>query len=267
MDLSIILVNYKQKDFTMNCIKSIKEANFQLPDKKLSYEIIVVDNNSEDGVGEVLSWQNPEVKFFQNKKNLGMGRANNIGIKEAVGDYVVIMNPDTIAMPDTFYKLYQYMEQNHEVGVIGPKQFNMDKSVQNSCYRWYGLFTPMYRRTPIGGFAFAQKDLNRFLMKDFDCNKILEVDWLLGSFLFCRKEALNEVGLFDERFFLYFEDTDFCRRFWKKGWKVVYNPETKIIHNHSRHSAKVAWYKFFTNVAARHHIISWVKYLLKWGWR
>jgi len=266
MDISIVIVNYKSKGFTSNCIKSISEANFDLGGRKLSYEIIVVDNGSDDGIGDILAWQNPEVKFIQNEKNLGMGAGNNSGMKKAQGDYVVVMNPDTIAMPDTFVALYEFMEANPEVGVAGPKQLNPDRSIQHSCYRWHGLFTPMYRRTPAGGFGFAQRDLDRFLMKDFDCNNIKEVDWLLGSFLFCRKKALDEVGFFDERFFLYFEDTDFCRRFWKKGWKVVYNPETKIIHNHSRQSAKVAWYKFFTSVAARHHIISWVKYLLKWGW-
>lgn len=265
MDISIIIVNYKSKGFVSNCIKSIIEANFDLGERKLLYEIIVVDNNSEDGIGDILAWQSPEVKFIQNEKNLGMGAGNNTGIKKAQGDYIVVMNPDTIAMPDTFISLFKYMEANLEVGVVGPKQLNPDKSVQHSCYRWYGFLTPIFRRTPLGKLKFAQKDLDRFLMNDFACDKIKKVNWLLGSFLFCRKEALNEAGLFDERFFLYFEDTDLCRRFWQRGWKVVYNPEANIIHNHNRQSAKVAWYKFFTSRTTRQHIISWVKYLFKWG--
>jgi len=265
MDISIVIVNYKTKGFTLNCIKSISEANFDLPEKKLSYEIIVVDNKSDDGVGDILSWQNPNIIFIQNESNLGMGGGNNTGFKRAKGDYIVVMNPDTIAMPDTFTNLYRYMEANPEVGIVGPKQLNPDKSVQNSCYRWHKFLTPMYRRTPLGDFGFAQKDIDRYLMKDFDCSTVKEVDWLLGSFLFCRKEALDQVGWFDERFFLYFEDTDLCRRFWKAGWKVVYNPEVEIIHNHNRQSAKVAWYKFFTSVTAREHVVSWIKYFLKWG--
>jgi len=261
MDISIIILNYKSRGLVLNCIKSIKEADFS----GLKYEIIVVDNNSEDSLSEILAWQYSEVKFIQNKYNLGMGGGNNVGIKVAKGKYIVIMNPDTIAFVDTFKKIHEFMELNSEVGLAGPKQFYPDKTVQASCYRWYKLLTPIYRRTFLGKLKFGKKDLSRFLMKDFDHNSSQEVDWLLGSFLFCRTKALEKVGRFDERFFLYFEDTDLCRRFWQKDWKVVYFPESKLIHNHIRKSAETPWYKFFWNKAARHHIISWFKYLKKWG--
>ena len=194
-----------------------------------------------------------------------MGAGNNVGIKLARGKYITIMNPDTIALKNTFQKLYDYMEANNRVGIVGPKQYYPDKTVQNSCYRWYKLFTPIYRRTPLGKLPYAKKDVNRYLMKDFNHNNNREVDWLLGSFLFCRKEALDEVGLFDERFFLYLEDTDLCRRFWESGRKIVYLAEAKLIHNHIRESAKGDWYKFIFNKATRHHIASWLKYLKKWG--
>lgn len=261
INISIVILNYKQKGFVLNCLKSINEADWS----GLKYEVIVADNNSEDSLGEILAWQNPEVKFIQNGANLGMGAGNNRGIKKAVGDYVVIMNPDTLAQRDTFKKLFDYMEANKEVGVVGPMQLNPDQSIQDSCYRWHGLLTPLYRRTPLGNFAFAKKDLDNYLMNDFDHQSIREVDWLLGSFLFCRKSALDEVGYFNDSYFMYFEDTDLCRRFWKKGYKVVYNPNVKIIHNHTRQSAQIAWYKFFTNKATRWHIASWLRYFRKWG--
>jgi len=261
MDISIVILNYKSKGFTLNCIKSVKEADFG----NLKYEIIVVDNNSLDSIGEILNWQYSDVIFIENKKNIGMGAGNNVGLKRARGKYVVIMNPDTIAFKDTFVKLYNYMEENRGIGIAAPKQLNPDKTVQNSCYRWHSLLTPLYRRTPLGNFKFAQKDLERYLMRDFDHKSKKEVNWLLGSFLFIRAKALEEVGFFDERFFLYFEDTDFCRRFWQKKWKVAYNPNAIIVHNHIRQSARVKWYKFFTSIAARHHIISWIKYLKKWS--
>ncbi len=264
MDISIIIVNYKSKGFVLNCVQSIMDADFDLGERKLQYEIIVVDNNSRDGLGDILAWQYPSVKFIQNKKNIGMGAGNNTGIKRANGDFIVIMNPDTIAMKDTFLELYRFMQENKQVGVVGPKQLNPDKTVQNSCYRRHSLLTPLYRRTPLGSFSFARKHLDKFLMKDFDKKEVREVDWLLGSFLFCRREALKQVGYFDERFFLYFEDTDLCRRFWQKKWKVVYNPKVKIIHNHNRQSANVKWYKFFASKASREHILSWLKYLWKW---
>ncbi|MFA4941971.1 MAG: glycosyltransferase family 2 protein [Patescibacteria group bacterium] len=261
MNISIIILNYKSRGLALNCIKSVKEANFG----NLQYEIIVVDNNSNDGLGEILAWQYPDVKFIQNKKNIGMGAGNNVGIKKAQGDYVVIMNPDTIAFTDTFLEIYNFMENEKEVGIAGPKQFYPDKTIQDSCYRWYNLFTPVYRRTPLGKLKFAEKDVDRFLMKDFDHNSIREVDWLLGSFLFCRRVCLDKIGLFDERFFMYFEDTDLCRRTWGKGWKVVYFPKSQIIHNHKRESAETPWYRFLWNRASRAHIASWLKYLGKWG--
>lgn len=194
-----------------------------------------------------------------------MGAGNNIGIKQAQGKYRVVMNPDTIVFRDTFSSLYDYMEANREVGVAGPLQYYPDRTIQDSCYRWPGLLMPIYRRTFIGKLKFAQKSLGKYLMNDFKHDHEREVNWLLGSFLFMRAEALSEVGLFDERFFMYFEDTDLCRRFWENKWKVVYYPEAKIIHNHIRQSAQTHWYKAFINPTARYHIISWIKYLKKWG--
>ncbi len=260
MDISIIILNYKAKGDTLNCLQSIYEADFG----RLKYEVIVVDNNSGDSLGDILAWQYPRVKFIQNGKNVGMGAGNNVGLRAAVGKYLVVMNPDTIAFADTFRKLYDYMEAEPKVGVVGPQQLNPDQTIQSSCYRWYGFLTPLYRRTPLGRLAAGRRDLDRFLMKDFDHASTRQVDWLLGSFLFMRGSALKQVGFFDERFFLYFEDIDLCRRFHQAGWQVVYYPEAKIIHNHSRQSAQVVWYKFFLNPATRYHIASWLKYLWKW---
>ena len=261
MDISIVILNYKSKNFVLSCIGSIKDADFS----GLAYEVIVVDNNSQDGLEEVLKAGYPEIRFIQNGKNLGMGAGNNVGIRRAQGKYVAIMNPDTVADKDTFKKLFGFMEANPQVGVAGPKQFYPDGSVQDSCYRWYGVMTPFFRRTILGKWSVGRKSIDRFLMKDFDHNAAREVDWLLGSFLFCRREAINQIGLFDEDYFLYFEDTDLAKRLWKNGWKVVYFPDAKIVHNHGRESAKQPWYKFFSIPSGRYHFVSWITYLKKWG--
>ena len=208
-----------------------------------------------------------EIKFVMNGRNMGYGAANNQGIGQSQGKYIVIMNPDTSASKDIFIKLFDFMENNPRVGVAGPKQFNLDQTVQETCFRWPGLLTPLYRRTPLGKIGFAKRNLDRFLYKDYNKDKIGEVDWLLGSFLFCRAEALRQVGAFDERFFIYFEDIDLCRRFWGGGWQVIYNPDAVITHNHARQSARTPWYKFFKSIAAWHHLASWVKYLWKWRGR
>lgn len=263
MDISIIITSFKSKGLTLNCIKSIKEADFG----DLKYEVIVVDNGSQDSLGEILKWQNPEVIFIQNKVNVGMGAGNNIGAKRAQGKYVVFMNPDTIAFKDTFAILHKYMEENDEVGLVGPKQLNPDKTIQKTCYRWHNFMTFLYRRTSLGNMRFAQKDLDRFEMKDYDYSYIKEVDWVLASFIFCRKSAFEKIGMFDERYFLYLEDTDLCRSFKKFGFKVIYNPEAQIIHNHARQSAINPWYKFMFNKTSRYHFVSWIKYMIKWGIR
>ena len=261
MDISIIIVNYRTKNLVLNCIQSIQAADF----KELKYEIIVVDNNSGDKIGEILAWQHPEVVFVQNQSNTGMGAGNNSGIRRARGQYVVVMNPDTLALTDTFLALHTFMEENAKVGVVGPKQFYPDKTVQDSCYRWHNLMTPIFRRTFLGQWIVGSHEINRFMMKDYDKADIRDVDWLLGSCLFIRAKAIKDVGLFDERFFLYFEDTDLCRRFWEKNWRVVYNPRASIIHDHNRESARQPWYTFFMSATTRRHVMSWLRYIIKWG--
>ena len=159
------------------------------------------------------------------------------------------------------------MEQNPRVGIAGPQQFNPDQSIQDSRYRWHSLLMPMYRRTFLGKFSFAKRATEHFLMHDVPKNVAHPADWLLGSCLFIRSKFLREVGNFDERFFLYFEDTDLCRRFWEKKFRVMYFPEARIIHNHNRASADRAWYAFFLNPAGRRHLGSWFRYLSKWGIR
>ncbi|MEI6597240.1 MAG: glycosyltransferase family 2 protein [bacterium] len=260
MDISIVIVNYKSKDLTLNCIRSIKNADWP----GLDYEIIVVDNYSGDLRGDDLK-EFGDVKFIMNGKNTGLGAANNKGARIALGKYIVITNPDTLAGKDVFIKLFFYMEKNSKVGVVGPKQFNLDGTVQDSFFRWPKLMTPFFRRTPLGKIGSGKKDLDRFLYKDYNKDSESEVDWLLGSFLFCRASALRQIGLYDEDFFLYFEDTDLCKRFWRDGWKVVYNPEVVITHNHARQSARLPWCKFYQNKAMWHHLASWIKYLRKWG--
>lgn len=260
VDISIVILNYNNREVALNCLDSIKQADFS----RLNREIILVDNDSDDGLVELVAIKHPDVKIVKNKKNIGMGAGNNIGIKEAKGKYVVIMNPDTVASKEVFRKMYDLMESDGKIGIAGPKQYYPDKTIQDSCYRWHGLLTPLYRRTPLGRLTIAEKDSERFLMKDVDKEKKQEVDWLLGSFIFCRAEALRQVSGFDEGFFLYFEDTDLCRRLHNAGWKIVFYPQAEIVHNHSRLSAQNPWYKFFISRPGREHFKSWIYYLIKW---
>lgn len=259
VDLTIIIVNYKMLNKTLNCLDSICSSNWS----GITYEIILVDNDSGDNTQQVVKQKYPKVKFIQSKTNLGMGKGYNLGLRNAVGEYQLILNPDTIVEKDSLRTMITRFRQDSGIGMMGPKLLYPDNTLQYSCFRFPQLLTPFYRRTVIGKYMSNKVDL--FLMKDYNLDSELEVDWLMGSCLLTKKSVLDAVGLFDERFFMYFEDTDLCRRIKKANYKVVYYPKAIIHHHHSRASAKEPWYLGVTkNKLARIHIESYLKYFWKW---
>lgn len=261
MDISIIIVNYKSKKKTASCVDSVLSSDLG----GINYEIIVVDNNSKDGIKDLLSKKYPQVVFLQSNKNLGMGGGNNLGINVSKGEFVLILNPDTLVANNSIRLLYNFIKNNLEIGIVGPKLLNPDGTLQYSCLRFPHLMTPIFRRTFLG--KFAKKHLDKFLMKEFDHNSVKDADWILGSCLMIRNKILKEITSgFDKRFFMYFEDTDLCRRVKDAGFRVVYFPKVTVIHDHMRDSAKKVWYLgIIQNKMARVHIQSWIKYFLKWG--
>ena len=259
MELSIIILNYKMKGLVKNCIKAILESEFNQP-----YEIIVVDNNSGDGIEQMLNERFPSVRFIQTGANLGMGVGNNAGIRIAAGKYILILNPDIFVFKDSLQKLYDFIRERSDVGLLAPRLLNPDKTLQYTCYRWHKFFTPVLRRTVFGKFGWAKKELDRFLMRDSDHATTREVDWIQGSCLLIPKKVIDEVGAFDDRFFMYFEDTDLCRRIKNAGYKNVYLAEAEVIHLHRRQSADAGGIKAIFNKLTRIHIASWWKYMMKW---
>ena len=259
MNVSIIIVNYKSQEKTLVCLESIVGADMG----GLLYEIIIVDNNSKDDSAKIIKKTYPKIKIIKSEKNLGMGGGNNLGIKAAQAEFILILNPDTIVEKDAIKILYNFIKSDKQIGVAGPKLLNTNNTLQYSCLRFPKFYTPILRRTFLG--KFAKKYLDNFLMKDYDHKEIKEVDWMLGSCLMVRKNILNKINGFDERFFMYFEDIDLCGRVWQDGFKVVYNPQAIVIHNHARASAENPWYLFFLNKLSRAHIASWIKYFYKRG--
>ena len=264
MDLSIVIVNYKSKKKLETCLDSIFKAGI----KDLSFEIILVENNSAEDLSDLVKL-NSNVKLIVSEKNLGMGGGNNLGIKTAQGEYILVLNPDTVIKDEAINVLLSYLKNNPGVGLVGPKLLNTDNSLQYSCSRFPKFYMPILRRTFLG--KYFEVDRDNFQMREFDHNSIKTVDWMLGSALMFKKELTLVNGKiweprFDERYFMYFEDTDLNRNFWSHGFKVVYNPRAVLIHDHARQSAKYPWYTaVFLDPLARHHIASWIKYFLKWG--
>lgn len=278
MDLSIILLNYKQKGLLKQCIKGIVSAQ-----PSLEYEIIVVDNNSGDGSLDMVktmfdepdelnqpklpikkNLKIPPIRTIASEVNGGFAMGNNLGIKQAQGKYIMILNPDIAVVHGALEKMFSFMEDNLNVGMIGPKLINPDGSVQYSCRRFPSLLTPFYRRTFFGKLPSAKRPIDHYLMKDFDHNSNKEVDWLFGACLMARQSVLDKVGLLDERFFMYFEDLDLCRRFWQAGHKIVYFAEIEMVHYHQRLSAQSGGVRGVLKRSGRIHFASGIKYFAKY---
>ena len=226
MDLSIIIVNYNVKEFLQNLIHSIEKAS-----TNLTKEIIIIDNASDDGSVDFIKEKFPQIKLIANQTNLGFGKANNIGLKQATGKYILLINPDTLVAEDTFEKMIQFFESNKNIGLAGCKILNPDGTLQLACRRSFpGPWTSFTKVTGLSNLFPNSKIFARYNLTYLDENKSYEVDAISGSFMMMRKEVYEKVGGFDEQFFMYGEDLDLCYRIQKAGYKVFYVHSTQIIH-------------------------------------
>ena len=259
MKLSIVVLNYKTKNLLKYFLKGVFEFKFPW-----QWEIVVVDNNSGDGTGKMIRQEFPVVKFVQSPKNLGMGGGNNFGIVNSSGEYMLIANPDITVSQTAIEKMIDFMEHREDVGIVGPRIKNPGGTRQETCYRWPGWFTFLYRRTFLGQTDSGKKHLHHFLYRDIDLGGPLSVDWVLGGCFLVRRFAFNAVGLFDPRFFLFLEDTDLCRRMWQKNFSVWYYPPAEVIHLPHRLSAGSRSPKDLFSKLTWIHLASWLKYFWKW---
>lgn len=260
MDVSIIIVNYKTRGMVKQNLKSIRQAGL-----KLNYEVFVTDNASGDGSAEMIREEFPEVRLLALEENVGFARGNNLAMREAKGRYIFILNPDAMLTEGAVEAMVEYLNAHPEVGMIGPKLVHPDRTRQESVHRFPTPWIPVFRRTPLGKLPRARRDLDRYFMRGELDETIREVDWMEGAALFVRRTAIDQVGMFDERYFAYFEDADWARRFWLAGWKVLYFPPATIIHYHRRESADALWFLApFVNKVSRIHIASAYKYFMKW---
>ncbi len=265
MKLSIVIVNYNVKAFLQQALESIQKATHQL-----NTEIFVVDNHSVDGSIEMLENQFPDIRLIKNTNNLGFAKANNQAIKESTGDYVWLLNPDTLIQEDTPEKLIQVMESDPKIGLLGCKILNDDGTLQLACRRSFP--TTWVAFTKLSGLAniFPKSKLfGRYNLTHLDPDDAYEVEAISGSCMFIRREALEEVGHLDETFFMYGEDLDWCFRFGEAGWKVFYSPETSIVHYKGESSKVAAWdtmthFYRAMDIFARKHFSSTGRFPLHW---
>ncbi len=259
MKLSIIILNYKSAGLVRQCIRGIFESA-----PKLTYEIIVVDNSSADGLLGWIKENYPQVKGISLPDNKGYAAGNNVGIKKAIGEYILVLNPDITILPGKIEKLVDFMEKHSKCGLAGPRLVNPNGQLQYSAYKFPSFWLPIFRRTILGNIPALASWLKSYQMMEWDHKDSRPVDWLLGACLIVRRQAIKEVGLMDERFFLYVEDTDWCRRFWAKGWEVWYVAEVELVHYHERLSAQKPLLAALFSRITWIHIASWFKYFKKW---
>ncbi|MDH4266280.1 MAG: glycosyltransferase family 2 protein [Deltaproteobacteria bacterium] len=233
MDLSIIVINYNSSNFVLSCLASLKEGL-----RANRYEIILVDNGSIDGSCRLIREKFPGLYLIENAENLGFARAVNQGFKKTRGKYLLILNPDVTLIAGSVEKAINFLDGYPEVGLLLPKLINPDGSLQFSCRTFYDFSILLFRRTPLGKIFPSHPVIRKHFMMDWKHERVREVDWGLGACMFVRREAIKGKNIFDDRFFLYFEDVDFCFRLKKEGWKVVYYPEAVMVHTHVRQSAK-----------------------------
>jgi GT2 family glycosyltransferase len=227
MQLSIIIVNWNVRELLRECLNSVF-SDFQEP----SGEVIVVDNASKDSSVEMIRAVFPQVKLIVNRDNYGFAKACNQGIKVARGRYLFILNPDTLVKPGTLPNIINFMESNPEVGIGGCYVFYPGGKPQSSFYRFPTLLTYFSRMLSF----FRILPINRFTQNFFweykDNNISGKVDRVLGGAMVVRKETVEQVGGFDEAYFMYSEELDLCYRARQVGWEVSTIPHTEIIHYH-----------------------------------
>lgn len=223
--LSIVIVSYNTSDLTCNCLSSIVEQT-----KEISYEIILVDNNSVDGTVDRVKSEFPEVSIIRNNDNRGFAYALNIGINAAKGDVILSINSDTIIIDYAITKSYRYLEENPDISILGIKLLNGDGSLQPSC-----RFLPDIPNCFCEAFFLTNifpksRFFGKYYMSYFDHNASIEVEWIKGTFMMIRKEVFDKIGLFDDNYFLYSEETDFMLRANRAGIKTFFYHEASIYH-------------------------------------
>ncbi|MBN1816832.1 MAG: glycosyltransferase family 2 protein [Sedimentisphaerales bacterium] len=225
LDVSVIIVNWNTAQITCGCLASVYEQT-----RDVSFEVIVVDNASSDGSAERIQQQFPQVILIENTENRGFAAANNQGMAVAQGRYVLLLNPDTVVLDGAIQKAIAFAERHPEAAVVGCQVWENESKLQPTCFSFPSL----------GGLFLRTIGLSRMFPKSrlwagemlgwWDRTTEREVDVVSGMFMLVRSEAIQQVGRMDETYFIYAEETDWCWRFKKAGWKCLFTPEARIIH-------------------------------------
>jgi N-acetylglucosaminyl-diphospho-decaprenol L-rhamnosyltransferase len=250
LDLSIVIVSWNVAGLLHDCLQAILAPATE-PDQsgvlhlgKYSIEVYVVDNASSDDSKEMVRETFPQVRLIVNPTNVGFTKANNVALEICRGRYLLLLNPDTRVVDDALVRMLDYMEAHPDVGVLGPQLRYGGGSLQSSRRRFPTLATAFFESTLLHQWFPTNHWAQAYKMADTPDDLVQDVDWVVGACMLVRAEAVGDVGLLDERFFMYSEEMDWCRRIVEAGWRVVYYPEAVVVHYEGRSTDQV--------VASRH---------------
>lgn len=243
IDVSIVIISWQMRDLLEVCLDTLFKQT-----KDITFELILINNNSTDGTVEMIEEQFPQVILVNNKENRGVAPARNQGLKMAKGKYILILDADMELVDNSVKVLFDFMEATPEAGICGCKLISTEGDLQYSCKRFPTLLSFFFRRLERFDSVRNSKTLVRHTYSDWAHDEVREVDYVIGACQFFRRDLLPEVGLYDEHIFYGPEDLDFCLRMRKAGHSVFYVPETHIIHHEQRITKK----KFFSKITLKH---------------
>jgi GT2 family glycosyltransferase len=225
VDVSIIVVNWNGRDLLRKCLECV-----QATVKQASYETIVVDNASTDGSQEMARNEFPTVRLIANSDNVGFARANNQAMQGNAARYILLLNSDAFVREKTIDTMVRFMDEHPDAGMAGCKLLYEDGRLQPSCYTFPTLFSEVSIALGLNKLFARTKLFGSYTMTNWDYSDTRPVDVIMGAFMLVRREAVEQVGLMDEGFFMYSEEVDWCYRFKQAGWKIYFTPEVEAVH-------------------------------------
>jgi len=225
MKVSVIIVSYNTRDILRKCLRDLLDKSGEE-----EIEVLVVDNDSADESAKMVATDFPQVQLIANRENRGFAAANNQAWKQARGEFILLLNPDAYIRQDAVIVVRRFLESHPECGLCGGRLVNLDEELDPSARRfptaWYKLLTV----TGISARLPGSNIFNRYNFGGFQHDRPIEVDWVPGTFTMYRREMLEKTGLFDERFYIYYEETDLCLNAKRAGWKVYFIPGAEVLH-------------------------------------
>lgn len=237
-ELSIVIVSWNVRDLLRQCLSSINKQR-----QLLRIQAIVVDSASSDGTVDMVAEQFPWVLLLAQDENVGFPRGNNIGMRQALGSHILLLNPDTVVVGKALQGMMSFMDEHHDVGVVGPRLRFPDGAIQSSRRRFPTALTAFLESTWLEPWA-PSRLLRTHKFQDVSDDETNDVDWVMGAAMMVRREVIAQVGMMDEAYFMYSEELDWCRRIKEAGWRVVYFADAEIIHYEGKSSEQA--------VTARH---------------